>query len=275
MIKRFFFIIFLCCNVATAQELVEIIAMHNSMEETSGLEYFNGNLITHNDSGGAAELYEFDLNGNLLAIHPVVNAKNKDWEDITQDQKYIYIGDHGNNFASREGLKIYKTQWNGKHFKSIGKIRYRYGHQKNFKKRGMNAFDAEALATAGEQLLLFSKNRKTKNTEVYKIPKEPGEYVIYPKTSVPVNALITGADFNADLKILAMVGYSFDGMQFIYRVRNFDPEQLNFENIEKAELPRKGAQIEAIKVIDDQHFWITSEERKAYGKPELMRVEWK
>lgn len=272
---RVFLIFLFCLHGALAQNLVAVIPLDNSMKETSGLEFFNGHFLTHNDSGGEAALYEFDSKGRLIAIHSVANAKNKDWEDIAQDQDFMYIGDHGNNYASREGLKIYKTKWNGSSFKSIGKIRIRYGQQKNFNKRGMNAFDAEGLTVAGEKLLLFSKNRNTKNTEVYTISKEPGEYVIYPKSSVAVDALITGADFDPKTQVLGLVGYGFDGTQFIFRVQNFDPEKLNFEAIESAEIPHKGAQIEAIKVIDAQHFWITSEKTKTFGQAELIQLEWK
>ncbi|MGC6422045.1 MAG: hypothetical protein ACON47_04930 [Flavobacteriaceae bacterium] len=258
----------------SAQTIDTIIPLDRKMNETSGLEYFNGHFITHNDSGGEPELYEFDEKGVLLATHPVTDAKNKDWEDITKDQEFVYIGDHGNNFASREGLKIYKTKWNGSAFESVGKIRFRYGEQKNFNKRGMNAFDAEALTVAGDQLLLFSKNRKTKNTEVYHISKEPGDYVLYPKVSVPVNSLVTGADFHPEKKVLALVGYGFDGTQFLYRIQNFDPNALNFEGIEMMVIPHKDAQIEGVKVIDANHFWVTSEEEKFYGKPELIRISW-
>ena len=138
-----------------AQKIIEIIPLSKTINETSGLEYFNGQFITHNDSGGEAALYSFNQEGEVIATYEVLNAKNKDWEDITQDDSHVYIGDHGNNKASRKGLKIYKTKWNGKAFESLGKIRFRYGLQENFEKRGMNAFDAEGLTAAGEWLLLF------------------------------------------------------------------------------------------------------------------------
>lgn len=258
-----------------AQKIIEIIPLSKTINETSGLEYFNGQFITHNDSGGEAALYSFNQEGEVIATYEVLNAKNKDWEDITQDDSHVYVGDHGNNKASRKGLKIYKTKWNGKAFESLGKIRFRYGLQENFEKRGMNAFDAEGLTAAGDWLLLFSKNRNTKNTEVYQISKEIGDYVLYPKKSVPVNSLITGADYNATSKVLALVGYGFDEKQYLYRVKGFDPNTLNFEALEKMEIPRRKAQIEAVKVIDAQHFWVTSEEVKTYGQPELIRIEWK
>lgn len=269
-----FLLILLTTSVLSAQEILDIIALPKAIDETSGLEIFQNHFLTHNDSGGEAALYAFNEKGELLATYPVSNAKNKDWEDIALDDQYVYIGDHGNNFASREGLKIYKAKWNGSAFESIGKIRFRYGQQTNFSKRGMNAFDAEGLTVAGDFLLLFSKNRETKNTEVYRLSKEPGEYVIYPEKSISVNSLITGADYDPTTNVLALVGYSFDGKQFLYRVLDFDPNTLNFEGLEMTEIPRPKAQIEAVKVIDRQHFWLTSEQKKFYGQPELLRIEW-
>ena len=271
---RFLFLLLISIQFCQAQKILKIVPLSRAINETSGLEIFKDQFLTHNDSGGEAALYAFNEKGEILATYPVQGAKNKDWEDITLDKDFVYIGDHGNNFASREGLKIYKIKWNGTEFQTIGKIRIQYGAQKSFKKRGINAFDAEGLTVCGESLLLFSKNREKLSTEVYKISKVPGEYILYPKNSVPVDALITGADYQEETKVLALVGYTFDGRQFLYRVKNFDSEKLNFDSIEKVEIPHPESQIEAIKIIDTENFWLTSEEEKFYGQPELIRVQW-
>ena len=79
------------------------------MEETSGLLYYNNKIITHNDSGNDANLYEIDPeNGEITRVVTVANATNIDWEDLGQDDTYIYIADIGNNNGNREDLKIYK-----------------------------------------------------------------------------------------------------------------------------------------------------------------------
>jgi hypothetical protein len=38
-----------------------------------------------------------------------VNAKNTDWEALTNDGNNFYIGDFGNNDGSRRDLTIYKV----------------------------------------------------------------------------------------------------------------------------------------------------------------------
>ena len=78
-------------------------------KETSGLLFFDSKIITHNDSGNNANLFEIDsLSGNLLRTISISNATNIDWEDITEDENHIYIADIGNNNGNRIDLKIYK-----------------------------------------------------------------------------------------------------------------------------------------------------------------------
>ena len=79
------------------------------LNESSGAIFFNDKLIIHNDSGNENKLYELDTNSRVITrTVTVTNATNVDWEDITQDNTSIYIGDIGNNNGDRNDLKIYK-----------------------------------------------------------------------------------------------------------------------------------------------------------------------
>ena len=81
-----------------------------TVKETSGLLVVDGKIITHNDSGDAANLYELDsVTGNLLRTINITNATNVDWEDIALDDTHIYVADIGNNNGNRTDLTIYKT----------------------------------------------------------------------------------------------------------------------------------------------------------------------
>jgi hypothetical protein len=60
--------------------------------------FYNNNIITHNDSGGQANLYE--INASTCGIK---NSCNNECYKCrlgryAQDASYIYIGDIGNNF---------------------------------------------------------------------------------------------------------------------------------------------------------------------------------
>src|SRR3954451_24152951 len=70
----------------------------NRVHESSGLIWWDNQLWTHTDSGGKPDLYAVDKStGKVLKIVTITNATNVDWEDIAQDDDYIYIGDFGNN----------------------------------------------------------------------------------------------------------------------------------------------------------------------------------
>ena len=133
-----------CCN---AQLSLTTIKLSSVIEETSGLEYIVNNLMTINDSGDKAKLYVFSTEGDLIKSTRFYDLKNKDWEDLAADEDHFYIADTGNNYATRENLKIYIL---GKDLIPEGTIRIRYEAQKTFSKESLNEFDAEGLAVMGD-----------------------------------------------------------------------------------------------------------------------------
>ena len=74
-----------------AQLSLKSIELPKKIEETSGLEYFRGHFITHNDSGGKPKLYSFTSEGDLLKSYKIKGALNRDWEELTADNNYIYM----------------------------------------------------------------------------------------------------------------------------------------------------------------------------------------
>ena len=150
---------------------IEISRLSKKVNETSGLELINGNFLTLNDSGDEPALYTFDKEGKNLSVSLIKGAQNRDWESLASDEKYIYIGDIGNNKGNRKDLKIYLIDFD---FKLIDSINFNYNNQLKFKKKKKNRFDAEALVSIEDSLMIFSKNRKDLTTEVYSLPKTPG-----------------------------------------------------------------------------------------------------
>ena len=109
-------------------------------------------------------------------------------------------------------------------------------------------------------------------TELYSLPKIPGSYEIEPIYSYPVNSLITGADYNDELKLVALVGYDFNWNQYFYKISNFDLSNMDQSVVEKFKIPVGKAQIEAVKIIDESSFWITSEDEGS-GFPRLFKLK--
>ncbi len=242
------------------------------MNETSGLELINGNFLTLNDSGDEPALYAFDSKGKNLTKILIKGALNRDWESLAKDDKYIYIGDFGNNKGNRKDLKIYLIDFE---FKLIDSIYFNYNNQSKFKKKKKNKFDAEALVSFDDSLLIFSKNRKNLTTEVYPLSKNPGFHSVQPKYSFDVDALVTGGDYNSKLDLLALVGYSYSiKKQYLFLFENFRYKTDKDSIYTKYIIPIKNAQIEAIKIINRKSFWLTSE-NEGGGYPKLIKLKFK
>lgn len=264
---RFVILLFFSVSIATAQLSYTTINLSKSLKETSGLELYGDYLISHNDSGDKPKLYVFNTEGEKIIEIEINNIKNKDWEDIASDSEHFYIADTGNNFATRENLKIYILN---RQFIPQGSIQIRYQAQKTFSKESRNEYDAEALAVVGNELILFSKNRKTLKSELYSFPKVAGDYVLSPRKVIDTKALITAADYKEEEDLMVLTGYNFKGEQFFYTLSNFVSNGLDNIDMKKYFIPIKPAQIEAVKIINANEFWLSSESEEK-NKPRLFR----
>ena len=90
-----------------------------------------------------------------------------------------------------------------------------------------------------------------------------------PSNTFSVNALITGADYNSGIGLLALISYDSDGNQYIILFKNFDPLKEN--SFDKFRIPIDKSQMESIKIINKNEFWITSEE-EGLGHPTLFKI---
>ena len=123
LIMRFLILLLFLPLKGITQLSFETIKMSKSVEETSGLEILGNYLITHNDSGDKPKLYIINQEGEKIMEIEINQLKNNDWEDIAADSENYYIADTGNNYGTRENLKIYILD---KDFFLQGKISIRY-----------------------------------------------------------------------------------------------------------------------------------------------------
>ena len=86
--------------------------------ELSGLaasRQHDGVLWSHNDSGGAPELYAMREDGTALGAYPVEGATATDWEDMASGPgtdgagDFLYVGDIGDNGAVRASVTVYRV----------------------------------------------------------------------------------------------------------------------------------------------------------------------
>ena len=253
-----------------AQTIISKTELPISVYETSGLEIIDKNLITINDSGNPSNLYYLNKDGDMLNIRMLNDLKNNDWEDLTADEEFIYIADIGNNFDLRENLRIIKTSINSEN-NSFEIINFYYPEQDDFSFKQLSMYDAEGLISIGDNLIIFTKNRAKKTTEVYKLPKKSGNYKAELIGEINVESIVTGADYNEKMKLLVLTSTFDFNEYFIIKIENFDPSKIDGIRINKFKIPIGKTQIESIKIIDKNTFWVTSE-AETFGSPYLFKI---
>jgi|TARA_B100001093_G_scaffold269557_1_gene257685 hypothetical protein len=276
-------ILFGCSNkeVDTAEidtaEIVSKIVLPKIINETSGLEFYNNNFITHNDSGGEPSLYVFNEDGEIIETielnkNPDFEIENNDWEDITNDNEYLFVADTGNNFGNRDNLNIIRVS-KGTDFMVDGIIEISYSDQESFFPRPKHKYDAEAIIVIEDKIALFSKDRENLNTDLYLVDKnQNGSQILTSEVSYNVNTLITGGDYDEDRNLLALVSYNSNGNQYLLLFENFKLNNLENNTFKKFKIPLEQAQIEAVKIIDEKTFWVTSED-EGIGSPFMYKIE--
>tara|TARA_B100000579_G_scaffold166204_1_gene135030 strand:- start:424 stop:1281 length:858 start_codon:yes stop_codon:yes gene_type:complete len=268
-------IIFSCSNGQEKEDyentfILETIVLPKIINETSGLEILDNQFITHNDSGGDPSLYMFNEAGEIIQTLEIINQTNNDWEDITANEDYIFIADTGNNFGNRDNLNIIKVKTSD--FNVESKINISYKDQETFLPRPKHKYDAEALFLIEDKIAILSKDRSELFTDLYLIDKEgSSKQALESKITYNVNSLITGGDYNNDIGLLALVSYNSKGDQFLILFENFDLENLDEKKFRKFKIPLERAQVEAIKIIDNKTFWITSED-EGVGSPYMYKI---
>lgn len=270
IISILFFILGMFGMAAQISAATEKFALPSILSESSGVIYFNNKLITHNDSGGENALYEVDVvSGLVTRTITISNATNVDWEDITQDETSIYIGDIGNNSSgNRTDLKIYKiskSDYLSMDSVTAETISFSYSDQIEFTASGSNntEWDAEALVSFDDTtLMVFSKNWINAVTKGYVVSKTPGTYALTPlATTLNSLGLITGGTYNASNKKLLLVGYTNVLSPFVWECEGFKGNDVFSGVNTQTALPDSFGleQIEAIASIDESRYVITAE----------------
>ena len=274
-------IIYSCADIEKDEnfdsvEIIDTVVLPKIINETSGLEILNDVFVTHNDSGGEPSLYFFNLSGEIINSIKIEKENfweiyNNDWEDITADEDYIYIADTGNNFGTRDNLNIIKVKISD--FSVDDKIDIFYSNQDSFFPSSKHEYDAEALLIIEGKIALFSKDRDSLNTDLYLIDESVKEkQELSSVANFNVNSLITGGDYDSDTGILALVSYSFRGEQYLILFEDFNIDNPRYNSFKKYRIPIERAQIESVKIINGNMFWVTSED-EGIGNPYLYKLE--
>lgn len=232
--------------------------------ETSGLIKWNNHIWTHNDNDDI-KLYALDtIDGSITQSVTLTNTYNTDWEEISQDANYVYVGDFGNNATGvRQNLRIFRIDKNSllNNTPLVDTIKFSYSNQTNFNPNRANKtdFDCEAFVVSSDSIYLFTKQWLSNQTSLYVLPKTPGTYSARLKDSLNVQGLITGATYLESKRLIALCGYSSLLQPFLYLLYDFKGDDFFAANKRKIALSLPFHQIEGIASSDGLKYFLSNE----------------
>lgn len=239
------------------------VSIPEILNESSGLTSSDSLLWTFNDDTDTT-LYGLDTTGNIRKKINLQNIHNTDWEEISQDSSYFYIGDFGNNVAgNRKDLHIVRIE--KKSFETIHQkidtISFSYSNQFDFTalKPNTTNFDCEAFIVTNDSIYLFTKQWKNNNTSVYTVPNTPGNHIARYKETITIKGLITGATYFPKQNGIALCGYSKTLRPFIYLLYDYGKSSFLDGNKRLIKLRLPFHQIEGITSPDGLHYYLTNE----------------
>jgi hypothetical protein len=240
-------------------------SLPKGLAENSGMIYWNYKIWIHNDGGNDASLFEMDTTGKVTRRIKISNVLNRDWEDIAQDEKYVYIGDFGNNeTGNRKNLRIIRVAKSSLKDSTVVKgelISFSYADQTDFANAGSGNtdFDCEAMIVIDGKIYLFTKQWVSAGTVLYELPAKPGTHVAQKKGSLQTNGLVTGASYDAVTKTIVLVGYGVPLLnRFIYLL--YDYKGHDFFSGNKRKMTIVGSRQTEGAIFIGKQVWISNED---------------
>jgi hypothetical protein len=233
------------------------------LKETSSLLLWDSLLWTSNDDSDT-RLYGMDPTAVVQKEILLKKIANTEWEDMSQDSLYFYIGDFGNNVSgNRKDLHILRVEKESLvlDVQKIDILSFTYSDQTDFSKSKSNTtnFDCEAFVVIDDSIYLFTKQWRQKKTAVYALPKTPGNHVAKLKESYNIKGLVTGATYVQDKEIIALSGYSKRLSPFIYLLYDYSDNSFFSGNKRKLKIALPFHQVEGIATQDGLHYYLTNE----------------
>jgi len=257
--------------------LDEINILPQILSENSGMTSSGGLIWFINDSGNEPVLYGYSREQNaVLKTLVVKDMANTDWEDITQNDTYLFIGDFGNNAGSRTNLRIICI--NKSDLQSVsdtvvpfGSITFQYEDQTDFSSSPeATPFDCEAFIATSDSIFLFTKDWVNQQTRIYGLPSFPGNYEAEFIDQWDVDGLITSAAWSEANKELLLLGYT-PIVPFIWVYTGFNENTLTFESATRTDFENYiGTQTEGIMITENGTIVISSEASLSLGIPSRL-----
>ena len=240
--------VLVCFSVVSAQRSpysapTTIATIKNrSINESSGLVASRatpGAYWTHNDSGDGPFIYALNARGASLGVFRVTGAQAHDWEDISigpgpeRGKSYLYIGDIGDNNATRSEIVVYRVAEPALSAESAKSTKTRPGNTESADairlKYPDGKFDAESLIVHPVSGNIYIVNKiPLLNPVVYEAaaPLTPNKVITMRRIGevrVPslFGGVLTGASISPDGRRVAFCDY-FQGYELVLPAKSSD-----------------------------------------------------
>jgi len=240
------------------------IPLNPAIPETSGLIIWDGFVWTHNDNADTI-LYGLDPgSAEIVREYPLKGLENTDWEEISQDEEYIYIGDFGNNgTGNRTDLHILKIEKSSLKTGNarIDTIWFRYPDQEDLGPQLPNRtdFDCEAMIVSEDSIYLFTKQWISAGTSLYSLAKDPGVFEAQYKASHDIQGLVTGACYVKPGGPVVLTAYTTVLDPFFYLLYDFTGMDFLSGNKRKVGMSLPFHQVEGIATADGLNYYVSNE----------------
>ncbi len=254
--------------------------LSDSVHETSGLMIWDNLAWTSNDHLDT-KLYGLNYTtGGIDRVIELTGVENGDWESISQDELFIYVGDFGNNSTgNRTDLHLLRI---GKGLLENGNpqidtIWFSYSDQVSMEPVANDStdFDCEAFVVTEDSIYLFTKQWVSGGTSLYVLPKEPGTYEARLVETFNIQGLVTGAAYLASKNMLVLCGYTTLLSPFFYAFYDFNGTDFFSGNKRRINVSLPFHQIEAIASINGIEYYVTNESftyLSVINTPQMLHV---
>ena len=236
-------------------EVLDSQRLDTRLEETSGLVCTGDSAITLNDSGNTAALFRIDKQGRIQNRYPL-DFDNKDFEAVTADEDYFYIGDIGNNRGKRPYVNVRQVARSDFTKRQTLRLTYADNTPDN-NLPYMHDYDAEALVNQNDHLLLFSKSWASESVKVYQVAKDKKNQNLTPVAQIDgLPGLVTGADWDAEHRRFVVVGYEHSPIGLFQPFVALVSADFVIEGVARLE---QFGQVEGVCVNNASQIWLTQE----------------
>ncbi|MBL7953196.1 MAG: hypothetical protein JNM62_15920 [Flavobacteriales bacterium] len=279
--KRLFPGLLLIPFVAGAQPLTPelLTELPTLLNETSGALRLGDDMWISLDSDNSNTIYRVNqATGQILQEVLLSNATNVDWEDITTDGTWFYVGDIGNNAGARTDLAIHRFPLSELTASTtavvVETITFHYADQSDFTPAYDDTnWDCEAMIAMDDSIFLFTKNWLDEHTHLYALPATPGDHVALRRAEFNTQGLVTGAAWEAGSGVIALLGHTEAGYApFVWTLRDLDEHHF-FDGISTHHpITVSPLQVEAIE-FETPSSLIIGNEWSALNAPALWRLQ--